>query len=389
MAEENRLTENLEVTEKEESRKENIFADSDKINSQPNFYIRTSERPDGNFIIFNSEILRLKDENGNPLDDKTIGHFVRLFSLASGNWNYKQKGTATITNSCINTVGARDKKLKELGYLEEYIHRDEFGRFAGRTYILNETLDKDIRNNDSIPQEVLNRINNKPNMENPETDFSKMKNSATYIENNVNQNQLNKRIYNISLGCNSKESSSKSSKEVSNYYTCNMSHDNSLGINTCSSCNRNTEDVSLIIPNNYTSSNGTCSSTGKSNSKPGRKSKAELLKNKVLGIVENERDDELRENLINYVNAVFESGKKLGPTQFKSLLEQLEELSNGKILIKRKIVKNAIPGAYLNFIPLNSRDFDKIRQIEHEYDKKLHPEKYELARDENGNLLVF
>ena len=68
MTEENRLTENLEVTEKEESRKENIFADSDKINSQPNFYIRTSERPDGNFIIFNSEILRLKDENGNPLD---------------------------------------------------------------------------------------------------------------------------------------------------------------------------------------------------------------------------------------------------------------------------------------------------------------------------------
>ena len=168
-----------------------------------------------------------------------------------------------------------------------------------------------------------------------------------------------------------------------------MSHDNSLGINTCSSCNRNTKDVSLIIPNNYTSSNRTCSSTGKSNSKPGRKSKAELLKNEVLGIVENERDDELRENLINYVNAVFESGKKLGPTQFKSLLEQLEELSNGKILIKRKIVKNAIPGAYLNFIPLNSRDFDKIRQIEHEYDKKLHPEKYELARDENGNLLVF
>lgn len=106
MKEEKILTENLEATINKESKKENILADSMKKSSQPNFYIRTSERPDGNFIIFNTEILRLKDENGKPLDDKTIGHFVRLFSLVIGNWSYKQKGTATITNSCINTVGA-------------------------------------------------------------------------------------------------------------------------------------------------------------------------------------------------------------------------------------------------------------------------------------------
>ena len=254
---------------------------------------------------------------------------------------------------------------------------------------LNETLDKDIRNNDSIPQEALNRINNKPNMENPKTDFSKMKNSAPYIENNVNQNQLNKRINNISLGCNSKESSSNFSKEVSNDYTCNMSHANFLDVNSCSSSNRNPEEVSITTYSNYTNSKGTCSSTGKSKSKPGRKSKAELLKNEVLDIVENEKDDELRENLIDYINAVYESGKKLGPTQLKVLLDQLEELSNGKILIKRKIVQNAIPGAYLKFIPLGSWDLEKIKKNEYEEDKKLHPEKYELARDENGNLLVF
>ena len=404
MEENTKLTEELAVeTTNEESGVETVLDEFHKNCSQPNFYIRTSIRPNGNFLIFNDEILHYKDENGKPLDDKTIGHFVRLFALASGNWIYKQKGTATITNACTNTVSARDKKLKQLGYLEEHVLRDESGRFEGRIYILNETLNKDVRNNDSIPQEVLNRINNKSELKNQEMDNAGMKNSLPYIEYKINQKKNKKRIDSISLVPNSKENSSKTSKEVNNVNSCIYSHeyiindsfsnnhdnndsqDNQLNMKSCTYSNNITIEGNLTNLNNSNGSTCTNNSSGKSKSKPGRKSKADILKEKVMDIVNEESNEELRTVLTDYVDVIFDSGKILVPKQFITLLGTLEEYSDGSDFRKIKIVKNAIQGAYTRFIPLNNKELSKIKEEEYEDD----PDYYTPATDENGNLLMF
>lgn len=383
------------------------------------------------FTILSNEILKYKDENGNPVPLEALALFLRMLSLKD-DWNVNIPGLAKISGCGPDKITSAMNCLIKLGYVERLEKRQgKDGKFLPQGYRINETINKNLWNMEP-PCDFP--YMDEPHVEKPYMDEPHVENPG-HIKYNINKEPNNKEIKNkFQLFSEEKScldfSGLKIKKEDINIDTCNM--------DSGTDCSSN-----LMYPKEKHEDAAKKRRSGKIKNKVQqmeiekgdsiRTIDTQGFKNTMAALSE---DDNCMSRLVKQMNIAKEMDKQLNKSTAKSMsnmkvmkkhaakviqdvevLNMMEDYldtyipkfgvmskatfdtmwgdlqkdSNGDKTIILEALRNSIKNGYRQiYIPKSDNKYvPNVETYTPKVDENIDASMYELATDENGNPLTF
>ena len=144
------------------------------------------------FTILSNEILKYRDEEGNPVPLEALALFLRMLSLKD-DWNVNIPGLAKISGCGPDKITSAMNCLIKLGYVERLEKRQgKDGKFLPQGYRINETINKNLWNTEP-PCDFP--YMDEPHVEKPYMDEPHVE-KPEHIKYNINKELNNKEIKN-------------------------------------------------------------------------------------------------------------------------------------------------------------------------------------------------